>query len=134
MQRFLIIAGHFDYFGGAERQAILLAQELIQSHNAHVQFLGWGGNGVFADHVRSVGATPVVFPFDISQRGIAQKVRLLRLAAFIRKTLRPDYLLPFVGVHCKIIGIWKLTGAKFCWWNQRDEGRGIHEQLWNAGC
>ncbi len=86
-----------------------------------------GGNGVFADHVRSVGATPVVFPFDISQRGIAQKVRLLRLAAFIRKTLRPDYLLPFVGVHCKIIGsIWKLTGAKFCWWNQRDEGRGIH--------
>ena len=124
---FVIAAGHFDFFGGAERQAILLARELIQRYDCRVHFLGWGGDGVLADHARSIGAVPVVFPLDISQRGWRQKKDLLRLAYFIRTRLRPDYLLPFVGIHCKIVGsIWKLTGARFCWWNQRDEGRRIY--------
>ena len=123
---FVIAAGHFDFFGGAERQAILLARELIERYDCRVQFLGWGGDGVLADHARRIGATPVVFPLDINQRGWRQKKDLLRLAYFIRTRLQPDYLLPFVGIHCKIVGaIWKLTGARFCWWNQRDEGRRI---------
>jgi len=125
--RFVIIAGHFDYFGGAERQAVLLAKELIHRYEAHVQFLGWGGNGIFADKIRAVGGIPRVFPLDLGQRGLQQKLTLLRLSRFIRKELKPLYLLPFVGMHCKVIGsIWKQTGARFAWWNQRDEGRLIH--------
>jgi glycosyltransferase involved in cell wall biosynthesis len=125
--RFVIIAGHFDYFGGAERQAVLLAKELIHSYEAHVQFLGWGGDGIFADEIRAVGGITSVFPMDLGQRGLRQKLTLLRLARFIRRELKPEYLLPFVGMHCKVIGsIWKLTGARFCWWNQRDEGRLIY--------
>jgi glycosyltransferase involved in cell wall biosynthesis len=125
--RFLIAAGGFEVFGGAERQAILLARELISKYQCHVDFIGWDGEGIFADHVRSVGATPIIFPFDITQRGIDRALALFRLARFIRRDLKPDYLLPYVGLHCKIIGsIWKWTGAKFCWWNQRDEGRLIY--------
>ncbi len=125
--RFVLAAGHFDYFGGAERQAVLLARELISEYEADVKFVGWGGDGIFADHVRSAGAVPVVFPFHLHGRGLRQKLALLRLAKFLRVQMKPDYLLPFVGPHCKVIGaIWRLTGARFCWWNQRDEGRGIH--------
>jgi glycosyltransferase involved in cell wall biosynthesis len=125
--RFVLAAGHFDYFGGAERQAVLLARELISEYQADVKFLGWGGDGVFADHIRLAGAVPVVFPFHLEERGLRQKLALLSMAKFLRREMRPDYLLPFVGPHCKVVGaIWRLTGARFCWWNQRDEGRGIH--------
>lgn len=125
--RFLIAAGGFEVFGGAERQAILLARELVSKYECHVDFIGWGGEGIFADHVRSVGATPIIFPFDITQRGIGRALTLFGLARFIRREIRPDYLLPYVGFHCKVIGsIWKWTGARFCWWNQRDEGRLIY--------
>ena len=125
--RFLIAAGGFEVFGGAERQAMLLARELVSKYECHVDFIGWGGEGIFADHVRSVGATPIIFPLDERQRGIARTLTLCRLARFIRRDIRPDYLLPYVGFHCKVIGsIWKLTGARFCWWNQRDEGRLIY--------
>lgn len=125
--RFVLAAGHFDYFGGAERQAVLLARELMSEYQADVKFIGWGGDGVFADHIRSVGAEPVVFPFHVEERGLRQKLTLLKMAWFLRSEMRPDYLLPFVGPHCKAVGaIWRLTGARFCWWNQRDEGRGIH--------
>ncbi len=82
--RFVLAAGHFDYFGGAERQAVLLARELISEYEADVKFVGWGGDGIFADHVRSAGAVPVVFPFHLHGRGLRQKLALLRLAKFIR--------------------------------------------------
>ncbi len=125
--RFLIVPGHFDYFGGAERQAVLLAGELISRYKCHVDFLGWGGDGVLADKVRAIGSHPFVFALDQSQQGPRRIWSLFRLARFIKKELRPEYLLPFVGYHCKVIGsIWKHTGARFTWWNQRDEGRLIH--------
>lgn len=125
-KRFLFVAGHFDYFGGAERQALYLAQELISNLQVDVKFLGWGGNGRLAEEVRAVGGTPVVFPLDVRGHGWTHAWNLLKLARFIRRELRPDYLLPYVCMHCKVIGtIWRFTGARFCWWNQRDEGRGI---------
>jgi glycosyltransferase involved in cell wall biosynthesis len=125
--RFLIAPGHFDYFGGAERQAVLLAEELIGRYQCHVDFLGWGGDGVLADKVRAIGSRPFVFALDQNEQGLRRIWSLFRLARFIRKELRPEYLLPFVGYHCKVIGsIWKHTGARFTWWNQRDEGRLIH--------
>jgi len=125
--RFLIVPGHFDYFGGAERQSVLLAGELISRYQCHVDFLGWGGNGVLADKVRSIGSRPFLFALDQNEQGLRRIWSLFRLARFIRKELRPEYVLPFVGYHCKVIGsIWKHTGARFTWWNQRDEGRLIH--------
>lgn len=125
--RFLIAPGHFDYFGGAERQSVLLADCLIKDYGCEVDFLGWGGDGVLADEIRAIGCQPFVFPLDTRQRGLGFIHRLYQLSRYIRNDLRPHYLLPFVGTHCKIIGaIWRRTGARFTWWNQRDEGRLIY--------
>ncbi|MFM7039257.1 MAG: glycosyltransferase [Planctomycetaceae bacterium] len=126
-RRFLFAAGHFDYFSGAERQAVYFAEELIKHLQADVKFIGWGGNGRLADEVRAIGGTPVVYPFDLGGKGWRRAWNLAALARFVRRELKPDYLLPYVWMHCKVLGaIWRFTGAKFCWWNQRDEGRGIH--------
>jgi len=125
-RRFLFAAGHFDYFSGAEKQAVYFAGELVRHLQADVKFIGWGGNGRFADEVRRIGAVPVVFPLHPCGTGWSHYLNLLRLARFIRRELKPDYLLPYVWMHCRVIGaIWEWTGAHFCWWNQRDEGRGI---------
>ena len=52
---------------------------------------------------------------------------LTALAARLRFRIRPDALLPFVGIHSKAMAqVWPYSGAKFCWWNQQDEGRDLH--------
>jgi glycosyltransferase involved in cell wall biosynthesis len=125
-KRFLFAAGHFDYYSGAEKQAVFFARELIQNLEANVTFLGWGGNGRFADEIRAIGAKPVLYPLSPAPNNWIARYRWLRLAAFIKKEIHPDFILPYVWMHCRILGaIWKSTGAKFCWWNQRDEGRGL---------
>lgn len=125
-RRFLFAAGHFDYFSGAERQAVYFAAELVRRLDAQVSFIGWGGDGRFADEIRAAGARPVTFPLNPGIPSWSDRLQLLKLAAFIRRQLRPEFLLPYVWMHCRVLGaIWRLTGAEFCWWNQRDEGRGI---------
>jgi glycosyltransferase involved in cell wall biosynthesis len=129
-RKFLFAAGHFDYFSGAEKQAVYFSGELVKHLQADVKFIGWGGDGRFANEVRKVGAVPVVFPLDPGGSGWSHRLQLFRLARFIRRELQPEFLLPYVWMHCKIIGsIWEWTGARFCWWNQRDEGRGIEGTL-----
>jgi glycosyltransferase involved in cell wall biosynthesis len=122
--KFLIVPGHYDFFGGAERQATILAESLVNEYGCHVDFLGWGGDGIFAEEVRAIGCKPWIFPLDQRRRGIRMALDLFRLSRMIRREIQPHYLLPFVGFHCKVIGkVWKHTGARFTWWNQRDEGR-----------
>ena len=41
---------------------------------------------------------------------------------------KPDYLLPYIGGNNKmVLPIWKYTGAKYSWWMQQDEGRGLYK-------
>jgi len=125
--RFLIVPGNFGVLGGAERQALILARALVEDYGCHVDFLGWGGDGILADKVRELGLRPWVFSLPEQQGRLNRIVSLVFLARFIKREIRPDYLLPFVGYHSKIIGsIWRQTGARFTWWNQRDEGRKIY--------
>jgi len=126
--RFLLVPGHLGYIGGAERQSLILAASLLNQIDCRVDVLGWGGqDGVFSEALRDIGIEPVVFPWEFEARGLKRAVNAFRLARFIRRTLRPDYILPFVTYHCKVIGsIWRWTGARFAWWNQRDEGRYLH--------
>lgn len=81
---------------------------------------------MLANEVRRIGCRPWVFALPDTKNRFSLYVSLHRLAKFIRNEIRPDYLLPFVGFHCKVIGsIWRKTGSRFSWWNQRDEGRMI---------
>jgi glycosyltransferase involved in cell wall biosynthesis len=125
--RFLIIPGHYDFFGGAERQSLILAKALIEDYRCNVDFLGWGGDGALADKVRDLGIKPWVFNLPAPKNRLKVAVSLQSLATMIRNEIQPDYLLPFVSYHSKIIGsIWRHTGARFTWWNQRDEGRLVY--------
>lgn len=125
--RFLIVPGHYDVFGGAERQATILAESLKQEYGCHVDFLAWGGSGPLAKEVTRIDCVPWVFELNQHQRGVVWVKTLLKLRRLIRDEIRPTYLLPFVGIHCKIVGqIWRSVGARFTWWNQRDEGREIY--------
>jgi len=125
--RFLIVPGHYDFFGGAERQALILAKALTEQVGCHVDFLGWGGHGILAERVRELGLKPWVFALPNAENRVAMAFALVKLARFIKREIKPDYLLPFVSYHSKVIGsIWRHTGARFTWWNQRDEGRGVH--------
>jgi glycosyltransferase involved in cell wall biosynthesis len=79
-----------------------------------------------ADTLRDWGCELFTFPYcDIAPRA-AKAWNLMRLARFIKTQIRSDYILPFVAVHSKpICQIWRLTGARYAWWNQQDEGRGL---------
>lgn len=126
-KRFLFVLGQYGKLGGAERQSLILAERLKKVVGAHVEFLAWDGNGVVDSQLAEMDIPTHRFPLDWHQGRLHQVFTLRRLGRFIQHQIRPDYLLPYIGFNCKIIGlIWKQCGAKFTWWNQRDEGREIY--------
>jgi glycosyltransferase involved in cell wall biosynthesis len=124
---FLIVPGNLGAMGGAERQSILLGKYLREIAGANVVFLGWTGEGAVAEELRRLDLKFLTFQLYWGNSKCRRLLNYAKLARFIRKKIRPHYILPYVGYHCKVIGmIWKFTGARYCWWNQRDEGRGIY--------
>jgi len=95
--------------------------------NASVAVLGWSGEGPLVPLLRDLGCKTFNFPYKANVSKFLKGIDLLRLALFIRTRIRPDYILPFVSIHSKpICQIWHLTGARYAWWNQQDEGRGLY--------
>jgi glycosyltransferase involved in cell wall biosynthesis len=122
---YLIVIGHYGAIGGAERQALHFIKYL-RKINANVAVLGWYDGGPLAQTLRELGCKIYNFPYKEHAQKISKGLNLLQLAFFIRRQIRPDYILPFVSIHSKpICQIWRLTGARYVWWNQQDEGRGL---------
>lgn len=114
--------------GGAERQAFHLIRHLREERDANISVLGWyGTEGPLADVLREWGCEIFSFPYKSIGTRLSKASNLLRLAMFIRLKIRPDIILPFVATHSKpICQIWRYTGARYAWWNQQDEGRGLY--------
>jgi glycosyltransferase involved in cell wall biosynthesis len=128
-KHFVFVLGQLSKLGGAERQALILSQHLRDNVGANVSFLAWSDPaGILGEHLDSALLPVRVFKIGWGHGDRAKKgIGLARLANFVRKEIRPDFLLPYVGEASKIVGsIWKLTGARYTWWNQRDEGRDVH--------
>jgi glycosyltransferase involved in cell wall biosynthesis len=109
--------------GGAERQAIIMARLLREQYGAEVIVSAFGRPGSASELCDQLGIPWRIVPFQWEpQRGrLVQS--LVRLAAGVRG-LRPQVLLPYTmhpNVACGLV--WRLAGARFCMWNQRDEGR-----------
>jgi glycosyltransferase involved in cell wall biosynthesis len=122
--RVVIIIGPFEV-GGAERQAILLARQLVGEQKAEVEVWGHGEPGPASELCEEHGVAwrSVPLPVPWSRGRLTQLRRLARFALLLRRA-KPDVLLPFMffqSVACGIV--WRLTGARVCVWNQRDEGR-----------
>lgn len=126
-RRFLFVLGQYSKMGGAERQALILADQLRRNVGCHVKFLAWGGEGSVSDEIRELGIEPCVFPLNWNRGRISQFITLRKLQRYLRCELRPDCILPYIGFNCKIVGmVWRQSNARFTWWNQRDEGRDIY--------
>ena len=121
-----IAIGTLSHMGGAERQSLYLVEHLAKSADLDVEVL------TFTD------ATAVIKPLDdlgvpvhvlsYYERWSVKKrlMSLARIAWHIRRRIQPDALLPFGTPTSKAMAlVWPYTGARFCWWNQQDEGRGI---------
>jgi glycosyltransferase involved in cell wall biosynthesis len=121
--RVIIVIGRLE-LGGAERQAILLAQHIALEHKAEVEVWGFGEPGRAAELCEEHGITwrsaPIPLPW--SRGRLEQFKRLIAFARALRAT-RPDVILPFMFLQSVTCGlVWRLTGARACVWNQRCEG------------
>ncbi|MDH3237080.1 MAG: glycosyltransferase family 4 protein [Deltaproteobacteria bacterium] len=122
--RVLFVLGNLE-LGGSERQALLLARYLKNECSADVRVLGLlGGPG---------GASSICDEEGIPWRGdllrrqdgpVGGTADLFRSARAFRKE-RPDVVLPYTWLPNMVCGLtWRMSGARTCIWNQRDEGLG----------
>ena len=111
--------------GGAERQAILLANHLRNHEKADVHVWAFSTTGTAVDQLKECNIPFEIHNFDIEAKGIRFYLQLLKLIFDVRR-FKPDIIMPYTYWPNIICGrIWKYTGAKACVWNQRDGGFGF---------
>ena len=118
--RVLFVVSWAD-LGGAERNALALAERLRSDHGAEVE--------AFALTTREGSAQRVFTERGIPWQGSdlqwygsrVEKARVLsRLTRRLRRR-RPDVLMPYCTAPNVLCGlVWRWTGALVCVWNQRD--------------
>ena len=112
--------------GGAERQAVYLVQHLVTLGHCDVELLAFEDGDVVRPQLAALGVRVHILPYYFRWPKAKRARSLAKLAALLRFKIKPDALLPFVGIHSKTTAmVWPLSGARFCWWNQQDEGRDL---------
>lgn len=110
--------------GGAERQALYLIEHLAKLPGCTVEALAFEDGHALRPHLDALGVPIHVVPYYFRSPRAKRARALARLAILLRTRIKPDALLPFVGIHSKTLAlVWPFSGARFCWWNQQDEGR-----------
>src|SRR6266404_2571964 len=120
--RVIIVLGPLE-LGGSERQALLLARYLKYQQHADVQV--WGTMGAPGSLATLCDEYKIPWRIVPSLWGVGRLKNLTNLARFTRQLRRekPDVILPYLwstNLQCNLV--WRLTGARFCVWNQRDLG------------
>ena len=126
--RFLFVVNTLSGFGGAERQALLLASYIKANVSKHVAFIAFheGVTRTYKCILEKEGFEVYYFPFNHHASKLKKLRQYFKLVQFVKK-LSPDVLIPYVSESNKIVAqIWKYTGAKFAFWNQREEGRKLY--------
>lgn len=131
-RRIVFVLGSLE-LGGAERQAILLADQLRRRWGAEPIVVGFSQpEGRAAHECRSRGIACRYIPFENASWRAGRGRWLFqwaRLTAALRR-LRPDVLMPYYALPNLACGLtWRAAGATLCVWNQRDEGIRAHERL-----
>src|ERR1051325_1272827 len=112
--------------GGAERQAVRLAERLLRDYGADVQVWGFADEGRVARACESVGIPWRLVSPHWGQYHTAQWFNAAARFAVLLRKARAEILLPYCARSNIICGLsWRFAGAKACIWNQRDEGIGI---------
>lgn len=123
-KRVLVVLGCLD-LGGAERQAIQLAEGLLHRHQATVQVWGFRPPGRAAELCERLGV-PWRYVPEPWGRGLLRWPAMIGNFARTVRRERPEILLPYTAFPNVLCGLaWRLTGARVCIWNQRDVGLGL---------
>lgn len=123
---FLFVVNTLHAFGGAERQALILAKYLKENVTHKVSFLAFQEGEDFRVLIEDAGIPIHYFPFQHHAPKYQKVLQYWRLVSFL-KPLKPDVLIPYVAESNKVVAqIWKYTGARFAFWNQREEGRKLY--------
>lgn len=129
--KFLFVLDSLE-LGGAERQALLLANHLKQERRADVSLLGLSkGGGCVARQCEAAGIPWREVRCDL-QGLVPDRLRSLVQVLLAVRRERPDVILPYTwrpNVACGLL--WRLSGARLCVWNQRDEGLGLGNNNWH---
>jgi len=123
---FLFVVNTLESFGGAERQALILASYIKVNVSEHVTFIAFEDGTNFRSLLEEAGFQVYFFPFNHQASKTKKLLQYYKLVQYVKK-LSPDILIPYVAESNKIVAqIWKHTGAKFAFWNQREEGRKLY--------
>jgi glycosyltransferase involved in cell wall biosynthesis len=121
----LVVIGTLAHMGGAERQGIYLVDHLKRI-GADVEVLAFEEGSIIRRQLDDMGVRARAFSYYFRWPKAKRARALFLLGRLIRHEVKPDALLPFVGIHSKTIAqVWPYTNAQFCWWNQQDEGRDL---------
>jgi glycosyltransferase involved in cell wall biosynthesis len=124
--KLVVTIGTLDHMGGAERQALYVVEHLSKLRRCTVEVLTFEDGTALRAILDPMGIKVHVRPYYELWPRIRRARALSRLSIQLRR-VRPHALLPFGAPSSKVMGlVWKPSGAKFCWWNQQDEGRGLH--------
>lgn len=136
MKNVLFILGNYRQ-GGAERQAVLLAQWLKQEKGYNVAFAAFSDRGVVCDELEALDIPWRSVQFDFyfinhfakfsfSKSGVSHLLKLqkqIRAFADQIKDFAPDIVMPYTYYPNVVAGLsYRKAGAKICIWNQRDIG------------
>lgn len=107
--------------GGAERQALLFADELLKRGHK-VTFVGLSTPGLVQTLCEAKGIPCHYWPFEFPKSYFQKLTAIYNLGKQI-KSLNPDYIAPYDMVPNLICALfWRLIGAKGFVWQQRDAG------------
>ena len=123
-KRFLFLLPTLEMMGGAERQALYLADHLVREQGCKVKIWGLHNGQGFRRYLADNGYDFGVSPFRWPCRKRTYLQCLPRFAAAARK-FKPDVLMGYTYAPGIAAGlVWRLTGTRTCIWNQR--------AAWNA--
>ena len=121
-RRIIIVVGTLE-LGGAERQALRLADYLAKEEKALVEFWALGQDGIVAEALAERDIPLRRVPVNwFTNRKLSKLRDLFKLAMAFRQ-VRPDAILSYLIVPNVACGlIWRWSGAQLCVWNQRCAG------------
>ena len=131
VHKVLIVLDYLE-LGGAERQAIYLADFLNQQSKIRVAVVGFRKPGKVAQILSEKGVACEYIPLSISATRAAVLKNCFILLKYLWK-FSPNAIIPFTlwpNVLCGLV--WKLTTAKVSIWNQRDGGQRLHKNCFTT--
>lgn len=125
--KLLVTIGTLARTGGAERQAMYLVEHLAGLQGFGVEVLTFNDGPELHEPLAAMGIKVHALRYEEQWPRAKRAQALVRLAAMLRLTIKPAALLPFGAPSSKVMGLVSpISGARFYWWNQQDEGRGLN--------